>query len=37
VPTGQSLHYKQVRIRRYEVSVRDGQVYVKVGRPRART
>jgi nitrite reductase/ring-hydroxylating ferredoxin subunit len=37
VPTGQSLHYKQVRIRRYEVSVRDGQVFIRVGRPRARS
>jgi nitrite reductase (NADH) small subunit len=36
VVSGQCLNYKQVRIRRYEVTTRDGLVFVRVGRPRAK-
>jgi nitrite reductase/ring-hydroxylating ferredoxin subunit len=36
VPTGQCLNYRQIRLRRYEVTVRDGTVFVRLGRPRPR-
>jgi nitrite reductase (NADH) small subunit len=36
VPTGQCLSFKQIRLRRYEVSERDGFVFIRLGRRRKR-